>query len=218
MLKNIISTKSRLCFSADFKKKRDLIKWIHMIGEHICVLKTHIDILEDFDTTLIKELNILKKKYNFLILEDRKFSDIGKTFRNQLDGIYRISEFADIITVHGISADGMLSQLNKTDPKVLLVAQMSCSGNIIDTTYTNNCYKIACKHREKVIGFICQEKFVEDSDFLYITPGVNIKKGNIKDQVYRTPDEVYRKGIDAIIVGSGIYMDSNPLETVLKYK
>ena len=100
MLRFLISTKSRLCFSADFRKKRELIKWIHMIGEHICVLKTHIDILEDFDNTLINELNVLKKKYNFLILEDRKFADIGKTFRYQLDGgLYKISTYADIITM-----------------------------------------------------------------------------------------------------------------------
>ena len=112
----------------------------------------------------------------------------------------------------------MLSQLTPNDPKVLLVTQMSSSGNIIDKNYTDKCYKIAKRHKDKVIGFICQEKFVDDSDFLYITPGVNIKKTNVKDQMYRPPEEVYKKGLDAVVVGSGIYNDSNPVKTVLQYK
>ena len=29
---------------------------------------------------------------------------------------------------------------------------------------------------------------------------------NVKDQMYRTPEEVYKKGLDAVVVGSGIYM------------
>ena len=68
-----------------------------------------------------------KQKYNFLILEDRKFADIGKTFEKQLyGGIYKIASWADIITIHGICANGMLSFLTKLNntkiPKVLIVS------------------------------------------------------------------------------------------------
>ena len=80
-IRKIIKEKeTRLCFSADFTRKDDLYKWINLLGPHICILKTHIDILDDFDESVIKELIILKNKYNFFILEDRKFADIGKTF------------------------------------------------------------------------------------------------------------------------------------------
>lgn len=236
-LKEIIKNKkTRLCFSADFTKSCDLIEWIHKLGSHICILKTHIDILEDFDKSLIDILNKLKKQYNFLILEDRKFSDIGKTFYNQLfRGIYRINEWADIITIHGISSDGMLKYLDTSIlnsemkmskitriPKILIVAEMSSLNNIIDTSYTNTCYKIAVKYSHLVLGFICQHKFVDDENYLFLTPGIKLnslnKNHSVNDQNYNTPSLAFNNGIDVIIVGSGIYNCEDPLMIIEKYK
>tara|TARA_B110001450_G_C17637508_1_gene487833 strand:- start:732 stop:1406 length:675 start_codon:yes stop_codon:yes gene_type:complete len=221
-IKQIIEEKNtRLCFSADFKKQSTLFGWINLVGPHICILKTHIDILEDYDSSVNKKLIQLKEKYNFLILEDRKFSDIGKTFYRQLDGFYNISEYADIITIHGICAEGMLSYAKKNNrkiPKILIVSQMSSIGNIIDTNYTLECYNIAKKYREHVIGFISQTRFVKDSSFLFLTPGVRLFGKTLGDQKYNTPKEAFNNGSDVIIVGSGIYTVKYPMELIDQYK
>lgn len=221
-IKQIIKEKNtRLCFSADFKKKANLFEWIHLVGPHICILKTHIDILEDYDSSVNKKLLQLKEKYNFLILEDRKFSDIGKTFYRQLYGFYNIAEYADIITIHGICAEGMLSYAKKNNriiPKILIVSQMSCIGNIIDTNYTQKCYDIAKKYREHVIGFISQTRFVKDDNFLFLTPGVRLFGKTSDDQKYNTPQDAFNNGSDVIIVGSGIYTLKYPLELIDQYK
>jgi orotidine 5'-phosphate decarboxylase subfamily 1 len=213
-LDNIIKSKrTRICFSADFSSKVDLYYWINLFGPLICILKTHIDILEDFDETVIIELLRLKNKYNFLIFEDRKFSDIGKIFLKQLTGgIYKISSWADIVTIHGITCDGMLNTLVNAKvktPNVLIVSQMSSSNNLITKEYTDQCYKIALKYKNNVLGFISQKRFINDNNFLFMTPGVKIIKENSKkemDQNYRTPlDAMNKDGNDIIIVGSGLY-------------
>ena len=202
--------KSRLCFSADFEKKEELFKWINIVGPYICILKTHIDILDDFDDSVIEELIRLKKKYNFLIFEDRKFADIGKIFKKQLyGGIYKIGTWADIITIHGITSNGMLDSIKNTSLKILIVAQMSSNNNIIDKNYTQECYSIALKYPNIVIGFICQYKFVNDNNFLFITPGIRNDIKLIKDQNYRSSYTALNiQKNDIIIVGSGIY-DNN---------
>lgn len=220
LLKDIIdSKKTRLCFSADFTKTKDLIKWIEILGPHICVLKTHIDILEDFDPSLIIKLCELKKKYNFLILEDRKFADIGKTFSKQFfGGIYKIYEWCDIITVHGLCAHSILESLSKVRTNVLIVSQMSNSNNIIDKNYTKNCYDIAKKLPSNVLGFVSQHRFIEDNSFMFFTPGIHLHSTGKNDQNYKTPSEAFKNGSDIIIVGSGLYESKNLEEDIIAYK
>ena len=213
----MLKKKTRLCFSADFTKKDELFDWIELLGPYICILKTHIDILEDFDNSVPIKLNQLKNKYQFLILEDRKFSDIGKTFQRQLfNKLYKINEWADIITIHGITCHGMLQTLKNTQrkiPQVLIVSQMSSKNNIISNDYTMKCYEIAKLYPDLVMGFISQNKFVDDDRFLFLTPGVKCTvKEKIflslkeNDQNYRKPREAIEKDKnDIIIVGSGIY-------------
>ena len=226
-LKKIIKEKNtKLCFSADFETKKELFEWINLVGPHICMLKTHIDILEDFDNTVITELIRLKKKYNFLICEDRKFADIGKTFHKQLySGIYKIASWADVITIHGLSSDGMINKLynisklnNMNIPKVLIVAQMSSQNNIISNDYSQQCYSIALKYPEIVIGFISQYKFIDNNNFLFITPGIRNDKDIELDQNYRNSyTAIVEQKNDIIIVGSGIYdyKYSNNIENII---
>ena len=122
--KTINRKKNEALFSADFTKTDELFKWIHLVGDHICVLKTHIDMLDDFDKTM--RSRELKKKYNFMILENFQ---IGKTFYAQLyGGLYRIAEWADIITMHYLRK--VCSDLYQVISKVLLVSQMSSKDNL----------------------------------------------------------------------------------------
>lgn len=77
-LLSLISIKqSNLCVSADVHSTSTLLKLAEEIGDSICVLKTHADIIDDFSDRTIKGLQEIAKRKNFLIFEDRKLGDIG---------------------------------------------------------------------------------------------------------------------------------------------
>eukprot|EP00128_Syssomonas_multiformis_P008084 Colp12_sorted_trinity150504_noHs@22093 len=72
--------KTNLSIAADVSTKSELIALADLLGPYICVLKTHIDIVVDFDDDLAAQLKALSEKHDFMIFEDRKFADIGMTY------------------------------------------------------------------------------------------------------------------------------------------
>ena len=79
-LLHLISIKrTNLCVSADVHSTSALLRLAEEIGEYICVLKTHADIIDDFSERTIRGLNEISQRKGFLIFEDRKFGDIGST-------------------------------------------------------------------------------------------------------------------------------------------
>ena len=83
---NLISIKhSNLCVSADVHTSSALIKLAEEVGDSICVLKTHADIVDDFSEKTISRLIEVSRRKKFLLFEDRKFGDIGSVYaRTQL--------------------------------------------------------------------------------------------------------------------------------------
>lgn len=77
-LLHLISIKrSTLCVSADVHNTSALLRLAEEVGDSICVLKTHVDIIDDFSERTIKGLNEISRRKHFLLFEDRKFGDIG---------------------------------------------------------------------------------------------------------------------------------------------
>ena len=77
-LLSLISIKrSNLCVSADVHTTYDLLSVAEEIGDHICVLKTHADIIDDWSEKTIAGLQEISRRKRFLLFEDRKLGDIG---------------------------------------------------------------------------------------------------------------------------------------------
>ena len=67
----------------------DLCYFADLCGPYICVLKVHTDIIEDFSVEMLNIKNIAKV-HRFLLMEDRKFGDIGYILSKQLTGFFQI--------------------------------------------------------------------------------------------------------------------------------
>lgn len=219
------SKKTNLALSADLTSARALLELADRLGPEICVLKTHIDILEDFSEDFTHQLRALAQKHQFLIFEDRKFADIGHTVKEQYQGgLYHIAQWADIINAHSLPGLPMITSLAEIGLKnqrgLLLVAEMSSAHNLLDAAYTEKTLALAKQCPEFVMGFIAQKKLAADPQWLYLTPGVHLaSSGDQRGQQYVTPQQaILERSSDLIIVGRGIWGAKDPLAAAKEYR
>lgn len=210
--------KTNLALSADVTKASELIALAAELGPEICLLKTHIDIIEDFTPSLTQTLSQLAHQHQFLIFEDRKFADIGNTVKHQYEGgIYRIADWADLTNAHSLPGPGIIHGLyeagHKKNRGLLLLAEMSSAGHFMDQDYIKNTLHMAESFPDFVIGFITQHALSPHPGWIYFTPGVKREAGSDSLlQQYVTPEKaIYQQGSDIIIVGRGILSAKNPL-------
>ena len=216
---------TNLVLAADVTTTQELLALADMVGPEICVLKTHIDTLTDFDWQCIEDLKHLAHKHTFLIFEDRKFADIGNTVKHQYsDGIYHISDWADIVNAHIIPGPSViqgLKQIGLTKNRgLLLIAQMSSKNSLANPEYVKQAINFAQQHNDFVIGFIAQESITDYPCFIHMTPGIKLHKGTDSlGQQYNTPElAIEKSGTDCIIVGRGIYQDPDPHNAAQRYR
>lgn len=218
-LLNLMEKKrSNLCVAVDVETKRELLEIVDKVGPYVAIVKTHIDILQDFTWDVVVALQKLQQKHNFLIFEDRKFADIGNTAKLQYSGgIYKISSWADITNAHSIPGDGIVEGMKQVGlplgRSLLLLAEMSSAGNLATGSYTDATLQMARRHLDFVVGFIASRRLGEEGEFITLTPGVGLDvSSDGLGQRYRTPKDVIGKGSDIIIVGRGIYGKGKNIE------
>ena len=211
---------SLVCLAADMDSIPELIELVEEVGPYIAALKTHVDMVKDFDINEWSKLRDLASSMNLLLFEDRKFADIGKITQNQMAGIYDIRSWADIVTAHRISGPDIVNGIAEgwADVQriggVLLLAQMSSRGNLLDQKYTKETIETG-KGSPHVIGYIGNGSSPEEIEQLreivgpgqmIWTPGINLNtEAGKMGQRYGTPRESIVSGADIIIVGSGIH-------------
>lgn len=215
-LLHIIETKkTNLCFSIDLTDPSTILAYVDAVGPHICLLKTHIDIVENFTESFLKQLLDISKKHNFLIFEDRKFADIGSTVVAQYAaGVHKPASWAHITNCHAIPGPGIVDGLKSVGLKkgngLLLIAEMSSKGNLATGAYTKASVDMALANQDFVIGFIAQNKLSDVPTLITMTPGVQMSKGGDNmGQQYDTPASAFCRGTDVIIVGRGLYGAKN---------
>jgi len=212
----MLKKKTNLCLSADLDDWKTVLKITEVVGRKICLLKTHVDAMnfESFAEILTfrNKLAELSDRYEFLIMEDRKFGDIGSTVQKQLKGKpFEIQKWAHLVTAHGIPGPGILQSLEQ-DVGVVLIAEMSSKGNLATALpgYKSEILKMTEKYESTVAGFVSQSKVTGEgypNYFLQFTPGVSIEGGTgdgLGQQYCSVENAILKRGADIIIVGRAI--------------
>lgn len=218
--------KTNLCVAADVRTEEELLQLADKVGPHICLFKTHTDILSDFSASLSENLKRAAAKHNFILFEDKKFCDVGEKLKLQYtQSIYNIASWATIVTAHSLMGDEVLSIIQENqgleEKGVFLLAEASSAGNLIDENYTKSTIELGAKYRELTTGIVCQSPlFLDYYGWIQLTPGVQLNAtGDSLQQQYDTPENaVIHRGADIVVVGRGITQSMNPEIEALKYK
>jgi uridine monophosphate synthetase len=217
LLEIALAKKSNLIASADVTTTQELLDLAEKVGPHVIALKTHIDIISDFEyEKTIVPLKALAEKHQFLLMEDRKFADIGNTQELQFtSGVFKITDWADFVTSQVIGGFESLDCFKNVG--VVAIVGMSSKGALTTASYREEALKVALSH-PNVIGGVSQNQIPEE--LLLFTPGVNLAdSGDGKGQQYNTPEHVFKMlHSDFIIVGRGIYKAEDPETAAITYK
>ncbi|TLD27731.1 orotidine 5'-phosphate decarboxylase [Venturia nashicola] len=112
LLHLIALKKTNLCVSADVSTTAELLSVAEEIGDSICILKTHADIIDDWGDRTVRGLREIARRKRFLIFEDRKFGDIGSTVQKQYtSGPLQIAKWAEITNAHIFPGPAIISSL-----------------------------------------------------------------------------------------------------------
>jgi orotidine 5'-phosphate decarboxylase subfamily 1 len=217
--------KSNLAIALDVIEQKRLLALADLLGPEICTLKTHVDILKDFTPDFGEKLRALAHRHQFLIFEDRKFADIGQTVALQYEqGIYRISEWADLVNAHIVPGPGIIEGLKSVGKPLnrglLLLAEMSSSGTLAHGDYTKEAVAMGESQEDFVMGFISLRKVSQNPGMIHFTPGVKLNQGSdALGQRYRTIEEILEQNkSDVIIVGRDITHAQEPLSMAKLYR
>lgn len=222
LLECIERKSSNLCFSADVDSAQELLKLADLVGPDICLLKTHIDSLDDYSPELTSQLKELAQKHNFLLFEDRKLADIGHIVQKQLTAApFSIGSWADFVTVHPVAGSLGLEALRQSkalqNTGLILVAEMSTLDSLTKGPYITKAIDMAAEYADVVVGIVAQNHRPKAPGQLLFTPGIHL--GQSSDglgQKYRSPSQAL--GFDVAIVGRGIYQSEKPQELAQAYR
>jgi orotidine-5'-phosphate decarboxylase len=215
-LRTIIKTKkTNLILSLDIVDEKTFFQILAKCVNLICGIKIHSDILPfahnpQFYSKLIEFATI----YKFIIIEDRKLSDVG--YINKLQAQHYKNYGINYMTCHSIMGRDAIDAID-CGLKLFLVADMSCKGAVIDD---NICHDMFIENNN-IIGFVSQKQHT-NSKFthqpLYLQPGIKIDGDNDTDaygQQYNIPK--VRPGV-LWVVGRDITTAKDPYKQALKYQ
>jgi len=232
-MENACKKQSLVILAADKRTMKELEELLEKVNDFVVVLKTHVDLIDDWTKEKWSQFISKAKEKDLLIFEDRKHGDIGKIAREQMGGIYDSRSWADLITAHLISGPSILDGMKEAwdsvgkDGGALLLAQMSSEGNLLELPgYTDSVVEIGKQH-PICFGFIGNGSRSNELEVLRSkvgenkmiwTPGINLNIDEAKlGQRYGDPESAILAGSDGIIIGSGIYNADNPKEMAKKY-
>ena len=225
LLKIIREKKTSVCLSLDIPLWKVGKKMLDEMGPYICAVKLHCDLIVDWNEQTIFDILELKKKHNFLVIEDAKYIDVSFINEKKLkDTQYNINKWVDAITVHWINYFENKVPLSGTQVHIICVGDMNTVNDPLSIDYSNLLDTInpvetsghIIEYYNNIDTIVQQNKFKKCNNVLKMTPGVIESDDEIKlydDKRYRSIENaILRDRNHVVIIGKNITLEENYVE------
>ena len=217
LFKIIEDKRTNLALAIDASKQSEILELADAIGPDLCVLKTHVDIIEDFTSDFGSKVRRLAEKHRFLIFEDRKFADASETVHLQYTkGIYKIADWAHLVNAHVFMGQSIIEALKNAN--LLLVSEIEAPKTLAKASYTKKAAEFAENYPSTVMGFICKKKVSQNPGMIHFTSNVKLDPQTVGPKDLSIEDAIIKNQSDIIIVGNDITNHSNPIKRTSLYK
>lgn len=231
-LSNIITNKkTNIIFSSNIRDFFELVKIIPKISKNICILKIHSDTIDNFTYEKALLLKKMSNELNFLILDDRKFCDLGHIFKIQytLTNL-KLYEWVDIVSINSNTIDSFndnnsiyetFSILNKDFNKAILPICDMSNDNLTSfelNNRKNKLIKLLDKYKDHILGIETQKRddYIYNDNVFYINPYISINNNN---KIYKTPQKAtLLDNCDLMTIGDDITNYENIEIIIKRYK
>ncbi len=189
MLNMMLWKKTNIILSCDLCSAKEIKQLVNHMHPDILAIKLHSDIITDFDESFMSWLRDIRKSHNLFVIEDRKLSDIGAICKKQLNGLCKISSWANAVTAHSICGKGTFEAIKECKLAIIPVTELSAEGNLIDGQYTSQTMAMLTEYRTHIAGIVTQ-KGGRNKGYLTMTPGLTLEENKTTDgqgQTYKVP-------------------------------
>ena len=148
---NLINRKkSRKVYYINAGSPEQLFEKIENIGNEAVMLMINAATISNKTAGFWNRLEELKRKYDFLLLDDSHFANPGKS-------VELVKLPVDFISVHTVSGTKVLENNFQNDvfPSAFLYARIDEPGSLTGDAYMRKVFETGKKYPEKVSGYIC---------------------------------------------------------------
>lgn len=224
VLINIIRQKETiLVLSLDVTNKTQFFTVLKECAPYICALKLHFELYSFLKGKTLNKLIQYSKKYNFIIIEDRKFADIGNT--QYLQAREFIKKGITYFTSHLFTGKEALYAFPE-QAKIFLISDMSCKNAFFSDSIElrSIIHKKSIDYYKtipQIIGFVSQYDINKNNNGIILRPGVKLNAnnsnnlGDTRGQRYKDPKITPNV---CWVVGRDIYKSDNPGDIAKQYQ
>jgi uridine monophosphate synthetase len=218
---------SSLCLSLDVNTWKVGKPILEKCGPHICMVKLHLDLIQDWDQNATKEILEMANTHQFLIMEDCKMDDTPVIIEKKIyEGRHGFGNWVDAITINSLNFKANNEIVYRSNRKkrntsnelaVIPVGQYNVVGSLVDKHLSQELLKVLSEEtddRFKCNTIVQQTLFKTENHLLRMTPGVVEVEDDLKflenNLKYRTiEDAMLRDRNHIVIIGSNILEDDN---------